>query len=68
MNFYVSEVADHRRHRPGIWLGGQWRVMEAPGPAGESGPELQAGGRVPGGRAAGEAGSSLSRAWRTTGP
>ena len=34
--------------------------MEASGPAVESSPELQAGGRVPGGRAAGEGGSSFS--------
>ena len=43
--------------------------MEASGPAVESSPELQAGGRVPGGPAAGEGGSSFSSlGWRTTGP
>lgn len=43
--------------------------MEALGPAVDSSPELQAGGRVPGGQAVGEGGLSFSsRAWRTTGP
>lgn len=52
----------------GIWSGRHWRDVEAPGPVGESSPELQAAGGVPGARAAGDGGSSLARTWRTRAP